>query len=351
VRVEYSTAARELIKNPVTNEILGVVADRGTGTVAIRARRGVVLACGGFEFNMEMQASYLRVWPFRFYGNPANTGDGVKMAQKVGAALWHMNNVSARITAWWPDFPSAFTVRPDLRERHAIFAATDRFGKEFSKFKSSYSFLIVDKHGMRFANEFYRVHTFYWEVVRFDTERAEFPRIPCHLIFDEKTRCEGPIIHRTGFSGPAQLYQWSEDNSREIERGWIIKADTIGDLAKKIGVPPVQLQDTVEIFNRYCALGRDEDFNRPVEKMAPLDTPPFYAVIQWPGGPNTQGGAKRNAACQIVDPDDHPIPRLYGAGEFGSMYGFLYEGGGNTAECIVTGRIAGERVAAEEPWE
>ena len=66
---------------------------------------------------------------------------------------------------------------------------------------------------------------------------------------------------------------------------------------------------------------------------------------------NTQGGPKRNVKAQIVDPDDKPIPRLYSAGELGSMYSFLYNGGGNVGECLAFGRIAGRNAAAEKPWK
>ena len=351
IEVLHSTPAKELVQNPITREILGVIAEHEGKEIAIKAKKGVVLTCGGFEYNMEMQASYLRVWPFRFYGNPGNTGDGVNMASNAGAALWHMNNTSARVTAWWPDFPIAFTIRTFGWERRNIFVTHDRDGNEYPKFNSSYSFIIVDKYGKRFANERYKVHTFYWEVVHLDTEKAEFPRIPCHFIFDEKTRQACRVAVSAGAPGPIKLYDWSPDNSKEIERGWIRKSNTIRELAENIGVPPDNLEETVKKYNQYCQEGRDSEFGRLAEAMAPLDTPPYYEVIQWPGGPNTQGGAKRNKEAQVVQPNDKPIPRLYSAGEFGSIYGFLYEGGGNTSECIAFGRIAGKNAATEKSWD
>lgn len=97
-------------------------------------------------------------------------------------------------------------------------------------------------------------------------------------------------------------------------------------------------------------LFRSPEFGREPNTLVPIDTPPYYECVQWPGGPNTQGGPKRNKDAQIVDPDDQPIPRLYSAGEMGSIYGFLYEGGGNTAECMAFGRIAGRNAAKEKPW-
>ncbi len=213
------------------------------------------------------------------------------------------------------------------------------------------SFIIVDKHGKRFANDYYKVHAFHWEVSRFDTETDEFPMIPSHFIFDEKRRLGGPVAVFAGAPGPAHLYHWSYDNSKEIEKGWIRKGNTLRELAEKIGVPPDNLEDTVKKYNQYCRDKHDPEFNRHPKRMEPIDTPPYYEVIQWPGGPNTQGGPKRNKNAQIVNPDDKPIPRLYSAGELGSIYNFLYEGGGNTAECMAFGRIAGRNAAAEKPWD
>lgn len=83
--------------------------------------------------------------------------------------------------------------------------------------------------------------------------------------------------------------------------------------------------------------------------MVPVTTGPFYAVPLYPGGPNTQGGPRRNAKAQVLRPDGTPIPRLYSAGELGSIYGVQYPGGGNVGECFAFGQIAGKNAAAEEP--
>ncbi len=81
--------------------------------------------------------------------------------------------------------------------------------------------------------------------------------------------------------------------------------------------------------------------------MTPSAGTPYYAVEVWPGGPNTQGGPRRNYKSQIMNVEGEPIPGLYGAGELGSVFGMLYTGGGNIAECISFGRIAGEDAAEE----
>jgi succinate dehydrogenase/fumarate reductase flavoprotein subunit len=152
-----------------------------------------------------------------------------------------------------------------------------------------------------------------------------------------------------GPTGPLQQVPWSADNSAEVDKGWIIKADTLGELAAACGMDAGVLASTVGTYNSYCEAGVDPDFGRPAGTLVPLSEPPYYAVQLWPGGPNTQGGPRRNAAAQVMSVRGESIPRLYSAGEFGSIYGMLYpSGGGNIAECLAFGRIAGRNVAAEK---
>ena len=350
VQVLYGTPAKELVQNPTTKEVVGVIAVHEGQRIAIKAKRGVILTCGGFEFNLEMQATYLRAWPFRFSGNPANTGDGVSMALKVGADLWHMNNLSGGLEGWWPDSPYGFDCDPSNEQSRGGYGA-DQYhdGTAIPQFPPSYSVILVDKYGRRFVQEIHKPYTFYWELLHFDSGKAEFPRIPCHLIFDEKTRKEGPVGGISGPTGPIKIYEWSHDNSKEIARGWIRKGDTLRELAEKIGIPADNLEETVSRWNQYCRDECDPEFGRDPLTMVAIDTPPYYEVIQWPSA-NTLGGARRNKDAQVLNPDGEPIPRLYSSGEFGSIYGFLYQRGGNLAECIAFGRIAGKNVAAEKPW-
>ena len=85
--------------------------------------------------------------------------------------------------------------------------------------------------------------------------------------------------------------------------------------------------------------------------LAPIAEQPFYAVELSPSMLNTQGGPRRNERGQIVRPDGTPIPRLYSAGELGSIYSYLYQGTGNIGECLAFGRISGRNAAAEAPLE
>ena len=110
------------------------------------------------------------------------------------------------------------------------------------------------------------------------------------------------------------------------------------------------LEKTVARWNKSCALGNDSEFGRPANKMAPIQTSPYYAAEFVPAFTNTQGGPRRNSAAQVLDTKRKPIPRLYSAGELGSVFSYHYQGGGNIAECIFFGQIAGEHAASEKPW-
>ena len=102
-------------------------------------------------------------------------------------------------------------------------------------------------------------------------------------------------------------------------------------------------------WNRACDAGHDGEFGRTL-MLEPIAVGPFYAVELSPSMLNTQGGPRRNEKAQIVRPDGTPIPRLYSAGELGSIYSYLYQGTGNIGECLAFGRIAGRNAAAEAAW-
>jgi succinate dehydrogenase/fumarate reductase flavoprotein subunit len=321
-------------------KVRGVTGNCGTKPFAIKARKAVVLTCGGFEFNEWMKENYLRVSPAYFIGNPANTGDGINMAIEVGAALWHMNCASWRAVMKFPEFPIAFATAH--HEMASIF---------------------VDKTGRRFANERYRMHAFGYQLTGYD-DALYYPRVPFYWIFDESRRGDGPLASAHGAC--AQLkgvpgsgyYVWSQNNIAEINKGWVMKAGSLEELVKKIRdyvdnndlMYPSVLDKTIKKYNRFCRKGEDTDFHRPPWSLTPIENPPYYAVKLWPGGPNTQGGPRRNKKAQVMRPDNTPVPRLYAAGELGSVWGMLYQGGGNIAECIAFGRIAGTNAAAERAW-
>ena len=340
IRVMYETPAKELIQDPVTKEILGVKAESLGGEIHVKARKGVVLACGGFENNKEMLVNfspYTAELPIYPLGTPYNTGDGIPMASEVGAQLWHMT--SLELGNFAPKAPS------------------EKFGVGFRLLRQlpiSSQAIYINKYGKRFMNESillsHRKEPF--RVQHFDHERAEYPNIPFYMVFDETFRKKGPIVEtRYGWWCMHKLHEWSDDNSAEIELGWILKANTIKELAEKIDVNSYALEETASNYNEYCTVGEDSEFGRSKEWLVPIETPPYYATELCEPIINTQGGPKHNVRAQVLDKNDKPIPRLYAAGELGSVFAPLYQTCSNIPEALTFGRIAGEHAAALAPWE
>jgi succinate dehydrogenase/fumarate reductase flavoprotein subunit len=350
VEVVMETPATALIQDPQTREVRGVKARRQGKEITLQARRGVILACGGYEYNRGMLADfhfpgatdYIFPW-----GTPGNTGDGIKLATEAGAALWHMASVE------W----GAFCARtPSQKFGAAIGAGLGRVMPEGS-------FVFVNRYGKRFMPEntslIHRKAPL--EVLFFDHERAEYRNLPAYMVFDEAYRRRGPVAstreHLRGmWGGPVGyptvhgIYEWSPDNQAEIDQEWVFQAGTLAELAGKIGADAPALEETVRNFNDACREGRDSQFGRPGNSLAPLETPPYYALELALTLVNTQGGPKRNKDCRVLDFSNRPIPRLYAAGELGSFFGFLYQGGSNYPEAWAFGRIAGRGAAAEKPW-
>jgi len=326
IEVMLNTGAKQLIIGE-NKEITGVVADGPQGEIRIKARRAVILTCGGFQYNREMQLNYLGI-EFYAQGCLGNTGDGIRMAQEVGADLWHMSGVSCGIGYKFPeyDMPCGIGIR-------------------------SPQYIYVDQTGNRFIDETgIDVHAMAFEFSYLDHKSLTYPRIPAYIIMDENVCKSGPLIG--GCPGAmADYYQWSADNSAEIKKGWIKTAATIRELAPQIGLRPEILQETVSRYNISCTGGYDPDYGRRQETLNAIARPPFYAIAVWPCLLNTQGGPKRNARAQVLDISGKPIKRLYSAGELGSIFSVLYPGAGNVSECLAFGRIAGRNAASEKPGD
>jgi succinate dehydrogenase/fumarate reductase flavoprotein subunit len=344
IQVMLKTPANGLIQIPETGEVVGVKAENEGREIYIKAERGVVLSCGGYENNPEMFGyyNYPGLIDFVFpHGTPANTGDGLKMASAAGAYLWHTAALQ------WASFCAKV---PSKQFGVAIGARIPWNAK-------TGNFVFVNKYGKRFMKETRSIYHYKGplDVLHFDHEHAEYPNVPAYLIFDEVHRKSGPISTKppdpVGYATVHKIYDWSDDNSAEIEKGWIIKADTIADLAGRIKVDRRGLEETISQHNNYCTTGKDVEYNRSRDSMAPIKTPPYYALELGLVLVNTQGGPKHNKYGQVLDPDDKPIPRLYAAGELGSFFGFLYQVGTNYPEAWAFGRIAGRQAASEKPFK
>ena len=333
IDLRCGTPVRRLLTNG-TGEVIGVEAHREGTSLFIKVRLGVILATGGFEFDREFMDQFLEVKPiFGIYRG--NTGDGIRMAQQVGAKLWHMWHIHSGYGFKYDEFPIAF---------RTMISGTRKAGRIMP-------WILLDKRGRRFMNEYPPAiqDTSVRSLEYFDGDIPDHPRIPCYLIFDEKGRRLGPIAF-CPINDPEVSYSWSEDNGAEVERGWIKRAETLAELSKVIGLSPKAAEESVDRWNHLCAEGRDADFDRLSGSMIPISSPPFYAMEAWPIVSNTQGGPEHNANQQILNIEDLPIPRLYAAGELGSLFGHLYLEAGNISECFVGARIAAEHACSLGPW-
>ena len=336
IEVLYESPAKELIQRNGTGEIVGVRAEQGGKSVYVRANKAVILTCGGFENNQEMIRNYLPGLPYCYTtGSPHNEGDGITMAMEVGADLWHMNNYAG---------PSMGLKVPEYRTTFSMVAL------HFSKVLDG-GMIVVGPDANRFADE--KRKTSHGKVYESGRWGPLMTPCPMYMIFDHKMFTSGPLYDKdpkAGWNTMVDRYDWSDDNSAELDRGWIKKADTIAELAESIGVDVSTLESTVGKWNEDSVAGADTDFGRTM-MLKPLAEGPFFALELSPSMLNTQGGPRRNGKGQVMRPDGSPLPRLYSAGELGSIYSFLYQGTGNIGECLVFGRISGRNAAAEQPWE
>lgn len=335
IPVLYETPGRELIQHPETKEILGVRAEQDGKSILIKARKGVVLTCGGFENNQDLIKTYLTGVPYCYpSGSPYNEGDGIPMAQAVGADLWHMNNFAGPSMALKvPEFPATLSMQPL------------HFSKEFPG-----GMIAVGPDGKRFGDEKFK--TRHGKVPMNGTWRALQVPCPMFMIFDQPLMEAGPLYNKEpnrGWTAMMDRYDWSADNSAELEKGWIRKAESIAELAGIIGVDAAALEDTIARWNAGADNGEDPEYGRKL-MLSPFTKAPYYAIELSPSMINTQGGPRRNERSEILRPNGEKIPRLYSAGELGSIYSYLYQGTGNIGECLGFGRIAGRNVAAETPW-
>ena len=176
---------------------------------------------------------------------------------------------------------------------------------------------------------------------------------PMYMVFDHALFSDGPLYDKEPSHGWNQMvdgYDWSDDNSAEVAKGWIKRANTITELAGTISVDATTLEGSVNRWYQQCEAGQDQEYGR-TKMLSPIAEPPFYAIELSPSMLNTQGGPRRNAKGQIVRPNGTAIPRLYSAGELGSIYSYLYQGTGNIGECLAFGRIAGRNAVAEQLWD
>jgi succinate dehydrogenase/fumarate reductase flavoprotein subunit len=324
IDVWYESPAVRLIQDPVTKIIHGVVTENKGKRYNIRAKNGVVLACGGFENNDAMLENYAQLSNAYSKGAKYNTGDGVKMAIDVGADLWHMSTLAG---------PDVNFVNPETGRAQFYGLQLPAESYRMTGFMGQ-SAIFIGGDGTRFTNE------------------AGFPRHGHYnyggtwfsLLVPNNSWC---VFDETARLGRPAYFQWSQGMEEEIAKGWIIKANTLAELAAKMNVPAENFAKEVAEYNQFCQNKYDVRFKRAEPFLKPIaSSGPYYAFPIRATLTNTQGGARRNIECEVQNVWGESIPHLYSAGEFGSFYCDVYNGGGNLSECLFTGRIAGRNASA-----
>lgn len=356
----YGHYAEELIQTDA-GEVIGVRALVGGPEgepVYIKAKKAVMLSSGGYEYSEVLRRAFIEgpaVTGWTFYGTPSNTGQGIIMGMKAGGQLLKASKCSCRMIFACPD----------------VLYNGLRFGLNSDASVGTEGTYVVNSWGNRFIDETKfnsdpSRYFSYKEAVHMDISELDYPNIPSYLIFDDNRRKQGALASEMWGLIP---FEWDDLNENAIEAGWIIKADTIEELAEKIlasedNAGRMSIENLVAAnaqYNEACETGVDEAFGRVPKKSTntfgtdetgwtKCETGPFYAMPLVAGGPNTKGGLLTDANRNVVDWKDQPIPRLYSAGEMSSCFKWVYQSGGNITEGLVCGQIAGEAMANEEPW-
>ena len=323
LHVWYESPALHLIQDPETKTVLGVVTVKDGKEIKVRAKGGVILATGGFENDPKMISNYLDMPYVYTWAALHNTGDGVKLGIEAGADLWHMGVCAGYLWAFLPE-------GEDPQATRCYRMGSVPWGKAPARMG-----IIVGPSGERWMNEAQtHRHGRYQQAGEWITMKHP---LPAYSIFDDAARLE---YMNTIYS------QWSNNGEEEIEKGWIVKADTLEELAEKIGVDAANLVHACEDINESFDAGKNAQYERPFDTLTPIRTAPFYAVKLGPTMYNTDGGPVRNAKAEVIDTNGDPIPHLFSCGDCGSIFSHMYNGGGNIGECTVFGRIAGRNAVA-----
>lgn len=315
----YESPATALIQDPNTKAVIGVEIEHEGKTTRIAARNGVVMALGGFENNaeyMQQATGYTTVYPI---GTLYNEGDGIRMAQEIGAKMWHMGA--------WESNGTGLTQQED-RVRNL----------STRTFFTSGSMVLVGTDGSRYIAEDLEQRHGHLKIAG----SWIMPQRPLRnfFVFDEAQKADleaGNVKYYATYA--------LKDIEPKIQNGLIYKADTLEDIASHFDMDPATLTRTIDMFNQAAESGVDA-FGRAPEAMRAFGSGPYYALEVWPSVLNTQGGPERTAAGEVLAADETAIPHLYSAGEFGGVTANDYQGGGNIAECIVFGKISGEAAAS-----
>jgi succinate dehydrogenase/fumarate reductase flavoprotein subunit len=333
---DLRTHARVRSLDSESGRITGVIAEINGQHISIKARKGVILASGGFGANQEMRRRYIPMADEGWSLQPEGClGDGINMAVAAGGVL-NQDNVANGI--WSPmsamcDATGKVTVFPHLIfDRHCPGSiVVDRSGKRF---------VSEGFHYQNFGNTMHRKGiTAGWMIADHDFQRT----------------------YGMGMAGPTPA-----SVEPFVRNGYLVRADTLSALAGKLGIDAPALEKTVADFNGYAAAGKDPDFQRgddyysrfmgdathePNPSLGPILKAPFYALELRPGDLSSICGLNANANAQVLDAGGRVIDGLYAAGlDMNTMMKGRYPGGGSSLGPAMTfGYLAALHLAGKRP--
>lgn len=338
VEIRTSAPVRDLIVED--GRVCGVTYEMDGSPEKLRSRKAVVLAAGGFPHDIARRKEVMTHAPTGNEHKSAtiqtNTGDGIRMAERVGAAF---NADLSDAASWAPVSMVPQRSGPPVPFPHLI----DR---------QKPGFIAVTRRGKRFVNESNSYHDFVRGLV---TASANDPPPEAWLIADH------PTIRRYGIGcvkpAPVPFFH-------HIRSGYLIRGKTLEELARSSGIDVETFLETVENFNRHAQLGNDPEFgrgsnvynryngdamHRPNPCVAPIKTGPFYAVKVYAGDLGTFSGLKTDERARVLDANGRIISGLYAVGNDQShiMSGQYLSGGTNLGPALTFGYIAADQIANE----
>lgn len=303
VEVLYDTPAVEIFEEK--GAATGIKAKNGNKDINIKANKGVIIASGGFASNVEMRKKYNKNYDERFKTTATqfSTGDGIVMAEKLGAKLRDMDYIQ---------------VYPTCNPKTGIisYVANSRFDGA----------ILVNQKGERFVNEMGRRDEISNAILKQDDSVA-------YLVWGNEIESVGKMteIHKKEFEKME-----SED--------LIYSSDNLEDLSKHFNINVENFTKTINKFNSYVEKETDPDFDK-TGAFKPIKTGKFYIQKIAPSTHHTMGGIVINEKAQVINKDGKVIKNLYAAGEVvGGIHGTNRLGGNAITDIIVFGRIAGKEI-------
>jgi 3-oxosteroid 1-dehydrogenase len=339
IRAWLNTSIEELVFED--GKAVGAVLNKEGEILRVKARRGVVLAAGGFSRNLEMRQKYQRhpITTEWTAGTPSNTGDAIRMGAEAGGALGLMDE------AWWtpvslvPRSPFSWVLVVEKSLPHGLFLNQD--GKRFTNEAAPYIDVVNGMYD--------------------DVEKTGAADPRWFHIFDatyRKSSIAGPVA-------PAKVMPDKKLPRRYRDGNFLYKAESLDELCEQLKIPAATAKAAITRFNEYAVKGEDPDFNRgwsaqdryygdpnvkPNCSLGPIETGPFYAVQIYPGDLGTKGGLVTDEHSRVLREDGRSIPGLYAAGNSAeSVMGRTYPGAGGTIGPALTFGFLGAEDAAREP--